>query len=67
VQGEMVPKHELFKSIPLHIQELNYEKNAYELKDHVGEETLSSILLPKVGLTKRTFLASFPSRLLKNN
>jgi hypothetical protein len=57
----------LFKSIPLHIQELNYEKNAYELKDHVGEETLSSILLPKVGLTKRTFLASFPSRLLKNN
>jgi hypothetical protein len=34
---EMVPKHELLENIPLHVQELNCEKNVYELKDHIGE------------------------------
>jgi len=38
---KMVPKHKLPKSIPLHIQELNYKANVYELEDHVGEERLS--------------------------
>ncbi len=33
----MVSKCELFESIPLHRQELNYGTNVYELKDHVGE------------------------------
>jgi hypothetical protein len=61
----MVPKHELFESIPLHVQKLNCE-DVYELKDHVGEEELSLNLLPKLGLTKIIFLISFPSRLLEN-
>jgi hypothetical protein len=30
----MVPKHELLKNNPLHAQELNYETNVCELKDH---------------------------------
>jgi len=29
-----MPKHELFKSIPLHAQKLNYEANILELEDH---------------------------------
>ncbi len=62
----MVPKHELFESIPLHVQKLNCEKCTYELKDHVGEEALSSNLPPKLGFAKITFLASFFSRLLEN-
>ncbi len=66
MQGEMVPKHELFKNIPLHVQKVNYEEDIYELKDHVGEEALSLNLLPKLGLAKRTFLASFPNCLLES-
>jgi len=66
VQGKMVPKHELLKSIPLHIQELNCKKNVYELEDHVGEKALGSNLSPKLGPAKRTFLTSFLSRLLKS-
>jgi uncharacterized protein YqhQ len=46
----MVPKHELFESIPLHIQELNYGKNVYEQEDHVEENTFTSNLLLKLGL-----------------
>jgi hypothetical protein len=42
----MVPKCKLLENIPLRIQELNYEKNVYELKDHVGEKTLSWNLPP---------------------
>jgi hypothetical protein len=33
-----MPKHELFESIPLHTQKLNYETNICELEDHVGEK-----------------------------
>jgi len=64
--GEMVPKHKLFENIPLHVQKLNCKECIYELKDHVGEEALSLNLLLKLRLAKRTFLASFPSRLLEN-
>jgi hypothetical protein len=55
----MVPKHELFENIPLHVQELNYEKGVYKLEDHVGEKALGSNLLPKLGFAKRYFLTSF--------
>jgi hypothetical protein len=34
----MVPKRELLEIFPLHIQELNYEKNVYVMENHVGEE-----------------------------
>jgi hypothetical protein len=37
VQGKIMPKHKLFESIPLHVQELNYGENIYDLEDHVGE------------------------------
>jgi len=36
------------------------------LEDHVGEKALSSNLLLKLGLAKKTFLASFPGCLLKS-
>jgi hypothetical protein len=62
----MVPKHELFKNIPLHIQKLNYGKNIYELKEHVKEEALSLNFLPKFGPAKRTPIVSFLNRLLEN-
>jgi hypothetical protein len=42
----MVPKHELLENIPLHIRELNYEQNVYELEDHVGEKALSLNFTP---------------------
>jgi hypothetical protein len=61
----MVPKCELLKIIPLHVLELNYGVNIFELEDHVGEEALSSYLPPKFGPTKR-ILASFSNYLLKN-
>jgi hypothetical protein len=42
VQGKMVLKCDLFKIIPLHIQELNYGNlSICELKDHVGEVALN--------------------------
>ncbi len=50
----------------MHVQELNYEKNVYELKDHVGEKALNLNLLPKLVFTKKTPCASFPNYLLKN-
>jgi hypothetical protein len=34
----MVPKRELFENIPLRIRKFNYEKNVYELEDHVGKK-----------------------------
>jgi len=43
----MVPGQKLFKNISFHIQELNCEKGVYELKDHIGETSLNSDLLPK--------------------
>jgi hypothetical protein len=66
VQKKMVPKHELFKSVALHIQALNYEKDLYELKDHVAEEALSSNLPLKLGPIKRIIHAFFFYHLLKN-
>ncbi len=47
-----MPKHELFESISLHAQELNYGTNVYELEDHVGEEALSLNWPQKLGLVK---------------
>jgi hypothetical protein len=38
MQENMVPKHELLESIPLHGQRLNYGANVYELEDHFGEK-----------------------------
>jgi hypothetical protein len=66
VQEKMVPKHKLFKSIPLHVQKLNCGVSVYELEDHVGEKTLNLQLPPKLGLTKKTPLIGFPSCLLEN-
>jgi len=37
VQEKMVAKRELFESIPLHDQRLNYRTNFCELEDHVGK------------------------------
>ncbi len=39
----MVPKCELPENIPLYTQELNYETNVYELKDHVEGNELNSM------------------------
>ncbi len=66
MQGKMVPKCELFKNTPLHIQKLNYKESIYELDDHVREETLSSNLLLKLGLAKKT-PTSFFNCLLKSH
>jgi hypothetical protein len=49
VQEIMVLEHELFKSILLHVQGLNYGEGIYELENHVGEETLNSNLPLKLG------------------
>jgi hypothetical protein len=48
VQKIMVQKHELFKSISLHVQGLNCGKCVYELQDHIGKEALSSNLSLKL-------------------
>jgi hypothetical protein len=64
VQRKMVPKWELFKSTPLHVQKLNYKEGVYELDDHVGEKALRSGLLLKFGLEKKTHLTSFLDYLL---
>jgi hypothetical protein len=66
VQKKMVPKHELFESVSLHVQKLNYEKKNYELEDHVGEKALSSNLPLKLGPVKKKFPIHFINRLLKN-
>jgi hypothetical protein len=55
----MVPKCELFKNIPLHVQKLNYGKNICGLEDHVGEEGLSLNWPLKLGPTKKIPFASF--------
>jgi hypothetical protein len=59
MQEKMVLGQRLFKSIPLHNYELNYEKCIYELEDHVGEKTLSLNLLPKLGLVKNIYSCKF--------
>ncbi len=64
VQEKMVLKRELLKSILLHIQEFFFREGIYELEDHVGEEVLHSKLPPKLGLTRKFLLTSFPNSLL---
>ncbi len=54
MQGKMVPKHKLLKSIPLHVQESNYKEGVYELEDNFGEETLSLDLPLKLEFAKNT-------------
>jgi hypothetical protein len=66
VQEKMVPKCVLLKSILLHVQWLNYGKFVYELENYVGQETLSSNLLLKLGPIKKIPPSSFPNRLLEN-
>jgi hypothetical protein len=62
----MMLEHELLESILLHIQELNYKKDIYELENHVGEKTLNSNLPLKLGPAKQIPLASFLNCLLKS-
>ncbi len=62
----MVLKHELSKSISLHVHGQNCGTNVYELEDHVGENKLSLNWLTKLGLAKKTPIASFVSCLLEN-
>ncbi len=62
----MVPSHELFQNILLHILRLNCDESVYELRDHVGEEALNSNLRPKLGLAKKILFVSFPKHLLEN-
>jgi len=52
----MVPKCELHDNILVHVQKLNYEKDVYELKDHVGKEVMNLNLLPKLGHVKKFLL-----------
>jgi hypothetical protein len=52
VQGKMVLKHKVFKSIHFHVQILNYEVSVYELKNHVEEKILNL----QVGLQKKLLL-----------
>jgi hypothetical protein len=52
VQEKILPKYELPKSIPLHVQELNYGINICELEDHVEEEGLSLSWPSKLQLIK---------------
>ncbi len=59
-------KHELFDSIPLHVQGLNCGEGVYELEDHVGEEALSSNLPLELRPIKIIPLVDFLNRLLKN-
>jgi len=61
-----VPECKLLKSIPLHIQELNYKKGVYELGDHVGEEALTLNLPLKLGSIRRIPFACFSNCLLQN-
>jgi hypothetical protein len=59
VWENMVPKHKLLKSIPLHGQGLNYGACVYELDDHVGENGLNLNWSTKLGLAKKLFLQVF--------
>ncbi len=56
VHEKMVPKCELHDNILVHVQKLNYEKDVYELKDHVGKEVMNLNLLPKLGHVKKFLL-----------
>jgi hypothetical protein len=56
---KMVPKHKLFKNIPLHIQKLNYRKNIYELEEHVGEEAYELELVAKTWACKKNSFCKF--------
>ncbi len=67
VQEIMVLKYELFKSILIHVQGLNYGESIYELEDHVGEETLNSNLPFKLGPINWIILIGFPNHLLEND
>ncbi len=66
MQGKMVPRHELLQNTFLHIPKLDYDEGVYEWGNHVGEKALNSNLWPKLGLTQKLILASFPNRLLEN-
>jgi hypothetical protein len=59
VREKMVPKHELFKNIPLNAQGLNCETNICELEDHVGEKELSSNWPTKLKPIKKNSLCKF--------
>jgi hypothetical protein len=63
----MMPKCELFKITPLHVQKLNYREGIYELDDHVGDEALSLSLILKFRLAKKTPPTSFPNCLLESH
>ncbi len=65
MQGKMVTKRKLFKSISLHGQRLNYGTNVCKLEDHVGEKGWSSNWLTKLGLMKEIPPTSCPNRMLK--
>ncbi len=66
VQGKRCQSMNCLKVFPYTSKKLNCEKNVYELEDHVEEKALSSNLLPKVGLARKTCLASFFSCLLES-
>jgi hypothetical protein len=66
VQEKMVLKFKLPESIPQHVQGLNYGEGIYESEDHVGEEALSSNLLPRLGLVKKFLPAGFPNQSLES-
>ncbi len=61
-----MPKHKLFKNIPVHGQRLNYGTNICELENHVGEKGWSSNWLTKLGLAKEILPTSFPTCMLEN-
>jgi hypothetical protein len=65
VWKKMVPKHELFESIPLHGQGLNYITNICELEDHVGEKGWSLNWLTKFGLAKKNSPCKFSQSLIR--
>jgi hypothetical protein len=65
MQEKMIFEHKLFKSLSLHVQELNCEEVFNELEVHVGEEA-SLNLMPNLGFRRKILLASFLNHLLKN-
>jgi hypothetical protein len=62
----MVLECEFLKTIPLHVQKLNYKKNVYELEAHVGEKELRSNLSSKLKPIRRNYYVSFPIFILEN-
>ncbi len=65
VQEKMTFEYKLFKSLSLHVQELNCETFFNELEVHVGEEA-SLNLMPNLGFRRKILLASFLNHLLEN-